>query len=248
MRILTRTLISLLLLPLASIAQRSMFYSSNMSSAGVTPVAVVCHAMAAGSGGSNPATTSACNTTGSSLLIISITDFSNDCSADSVSDSKGNTWTLIVHKQAAGVTDGCLYLAWDHGGSPLSVGSGHTFSVTGSYPALEVATFSNTQVSSTPLDQSNSSNSPATGTIQPGSITPTTNNQLVVTMCGSTIAGAFSIDGSYSITDQQQYDGLTRMGGALAYIVQTTAAATNPTWTSGISAGTVAIIASFKHN
>jgi len=76
----------------------------------------------------------------------------------------------------------------------------------------------------------------STSTLQPGSLTPLSNNKLLLTFvsCDSCTATSFSVNSGFSIIDQVPRDATQNgghVGGAWAYLVQGTAAAINPTWT-----------------
>ncbi len=197
-------------------------------------IALVDHTFALGGGAS-----SAINTTGATLLIAGTSLFSG---SPSMADSKSNSgWTPLTSYSTGVYVSTLLYVA-----NP-TVGSGHTFTLSGSFPALWVAAFSGVTLSS-PFDVENGS----TGTvaIQTGSVTPSQNNELVITVLTvATTTGAAAIDNGFTILDGAASDGGSYVGGALAYKVQTTAAAVNPTWSyPGITGDTrmTAGIATFK--
>lgn len=203
----------------------------------------------AGCTGSCTATTSGIDTTGATLLVAAVNEYFADPTLANMSDSNGNTWhhlTMLDDSATSGM-EFVIWYAYDHGGSALSVGSGHTFSYAGtSYAGLTVMAYSGTQTSSDPFDQQNKAGTAAGFTAQPGSITPTVDNELVVTYVQGLIAAdeTYSINSSYNKRQELFYNGNANMGGA--DIVQTTAGATNPTWTSDNSPRHLALIASFK--
>ena len=127
-----------------------------------------------------------------------------------------------------------------------AVSSSQTFHVdcdTG-YPLICVMAFSG--AASSPLDQSSNNKVDADGGIQPGSITPSENNCLVVTGCLEAQAGdEASVDSGFAADSVGSSPGLT-FGGGIAYLVQATAAAVNPTWTPVVPTYAAATIASFK--
>jgi hypothetical protein len=83
-------------------------------------------------------------------------------------------------------------------------------------------------------------------TIQPGSITPS-GSSLIITTVGVESTGTGSINLGFTITDQIGYAAGNNIGGASAYLIQTSGSVINPTWTmgSGVLAITAAI-AAFK--
>jgi hypothetical protein len=81
-----------------------------------------------------------------------------------------------------------------------------------------------------------------------GSVTPSAANELVVTAEGQGAAGGspFTINLGFTITDQKAQVGGQADGGGLAYLIQTTATAVNPTWTGVSNGNMVVTIATFK--
>lgn len=192
---------------------------------------------AAGSGDTNSVTTSSIDTTGATLLIVG--SVSGNSVSGSISDSKGNTWTPLTEYGSTGRSR-LFYCV-----NP-SVGSGHTFTntATAGNPSIFVLALSGTATSS-PFDVENGVSADTTGlTYQPGSVTPSQNNEVVVTLVGGRNSNPNTIDSGFTITDQVT----TAARGSLAYLVQTTASAVNPTWTaSGIGSNlNHPVIASFK--
>lgn len=189
--------------------------------------------------GVNGGTTGAIDTTGASFLVASVAWYSLG-TGPTVTDSKSNTWSSLTTYSAAGIANRLWYCI------PSSVGSGHTFTGTGSgsYSSMQVLAFSGQAVS--PFDVENGATVGST-TIQPGSITPSEDNELVVVGLAHENNGgsAVSIDGGFTAY-KSAYSGGTSEGGGIAYLIQTTAAAANPTWNIGSSAVMAATIACFK--
>jgi hypothetical protein len=193
-------------------------------------------------GGASGGTTGAINTTGASLLVALIS--SNNDADVTVSDSKGNTWVGLT-VQAIGAPHTRIYYVVNP-----TVGTGHTFTSSGSniYTAACFAAFSGVKTTS-PFDQENGQwgGGQDNSNARPGSITPSENNELIIAGFGLAGPETLTIGGGYSITDQLAYSGGVNYGGAMAYLVQTTATATNQLW-GGIGS-TVAggvVVASFK--
>lgn len=205
----------------------------------------------AGCTGSCTATTAGMNTTGSTLCVAVANEFSTDPAGATMSDSNGNSWHhLTTRNNINNGMEMVIWYAWDHGGTPLSVGAGQTFSLVGtSYPGISVSCYTGTQVSSDPFDVQNGAITSSGTTIQPGSITPSVDNEVVVTGSDELVANitSWSINSSYAIRSQFEYNG--NINANVADITQGTAGATNPTWTSSnASASHTAVIASFKSN
>jgi hypothetical protein len=206
-------------------------YISPAPSMAIPPAipALIAHVAISGSG-----TTSAIDTTGANFCVANVTDFMN---APTPSDSGGGLW-LSLNLQSGSAGEQLWYT------KNAAQGPGHTFTVTTISGSMQVACFSN--VAAVPLDQQNG-NSVTGGSVQFGSITPTSNGQLLISGVGQNNVGASigGVDSGYAITDITQP--ILIIGGALAYLVETTAAAQNPTWTvmTG-SAGWSGTNASFK--
>jgi hypothetical protein len=184
-------------------------------------------------------TTPGIDTSGADLLVLWVSG-QYQLSA-TPTDSKGNTWTALTEEVVVGGERGIFYYAKN-----ATVGSGHTFSVsqTSKLPSLCVAAFSGGHLT-TPADQESGADTFGS-TLAPGSITPTENDELVVTGISFNVAGTFTIGSSFTITNQEDKTA-ANLGGAMAYIIQTSAAAVNPTWTHNPGGSSMAArIASFK--
>jgi hypothetical protein len=191
-------------------------------------------------GTQNTVTTAAIDTTGANLLVIAVTF--DTTATQTISDSKGNTWNALT--RTTNTSSGAV-LYWS---TPTSVGSSHTFSNTGTsnFSSICVMAFSGA-AASTPFDQENGATNSST-TLQPGSITPSQNNEIVVTGFGFNQAGTpVSINSSFTQpTAAIEFSSGAHYGLGMAYIIQTTATAVNPTWTRTNTQTNAARIASFK--
>lgn len=190
----------------------------------------------------NTIVTAGIDTTGANLLLAWVANETGFGGA-ALTDSKGNTWTATTTITES-PEEGILYYS-----IPSSVGAAHTFTATatGARPSIAVSAFSGS--SAQPLDQQASNSSAAAGTtLTTGSITPTEAHELVAA-CYATRSqsGTLSIDGGFTIGSQTDGDGANNQSIGIAYLIQTAAAAANPTWTSTNSVGVkIAKIASFK--
>jgi len=202
--------------------------------------ALLTHAIAS-SADSLGVTTGAIDTSGASLLVVSLASHSG-ASENTLSDSKSNTWIPLTDP------GGVIRLRLFYATNP-TVGSGHTFTasdVVSSFPAVAVASFSGANTSS-PFDVENGASGLSFTTLQPGSITPTEDNELVISaLTHQQLSDPVGIDGGFTITDQVQLVGGLAFGLAFAYLIQTSAAAANPTWSINDAANGSAVIASFK--
>ncbi len=189
-----------------------------------------------GSGGGESA---GIDTTGATLLAIHGSSFS---SITGVSDSKGNTWVPLTEQNQAGSRFSRLWYAENP-----TVGAGHTFTVAGSliFSYMVAASFSGVATSS-PFDVENGDDVAGVSAIQPGSVTPSEDDELFVTgMCSASGNGTPAIDSSFSVIASQIFVGGTSMAGGMAYKVQTSAGAENPTWSWVDANNAAAIIAVF---
>ena len=189
--------------------------------------------------GAGPVTTGSIDTTGADFIVIGLAV--DDGYNDTPTDSKSNTWTQVANTYTnTNVRVRMWYSV------PTSVGSAHTFTAPSSpIGTIFVVAFSGV-AQTTPEDQISGANAFAS-TLKPGSITPTEDNELIVSIFGINSAGApMSIDAGFTETDEQEFDSGVSYGGAAAYLVQTTAAAADPTWTRTNTNGMAAIQVSFK--
>lgn len=176
-----------------------------------------------GSGTQNANTTGSINTTGANLIVISVAYQAG--ATPSISDSKGNTWTPLT-QTSSGSTACRMYYCFNP-----TVGTGHTFSNGGSgnYSSMFVEAFQ----SDTGWDTVGSQNGAAAtaGDLATGSVTPPVDGCLLVTgaACNQSCT-PMSINNSFNKTDEINFSSGNRYGGAMAYLVQSTAGAINPTW------------------
>ena len=193
-------------------------------------------------GNGTTVTTDAVDSTGATLGVAVATYYEEGASF-AITDSKGNTWTPLTVKSfnGSGTYNARIYYCIN----PI-VGSGHTVTLVATLPNLNVAFFSG----DTPeFDSESGANGGAGGftTLQPGSITPDGDNQLFIT--GVTFnqdMSTASINSSFTKTTQAENTAGDILG-SLAYKIQTSASAENPTWTisAGGNAG-AAVMATFK--
>lgn len=184
----------------------------------------------------------AIDTTGVNLLVVVLMD-SDGTSV--ITDNKGNSPYATAVGQLGGFASNFNTIFYFK--SP-SVGTGHTFTVTGTAksPSIAMAGFSGVDTTS-PLDQHTSASSNFGSSAQPGSITPGSANQLVVSgVTYQDTGNTLSIDLSFIIADQLVQQNSAHLGGGLAYIIQTTATAVNPTWSEAVGNIVSVTIASFK--
>ena len=187
----------------------------------------------------NTATTSGVDTTGANFLIIAHGDY--DARATE-SDSKGNAYTDLTAQNNTGNRGSQLHYCENP-----TVGSGHTATATSStgYPSIQFGAFSGVATSSA-FDQQNGATSAGTpASFQPGSVTPSEDNELVVSCVCTSVASAWTASG-YTAIATYAPAGANSVGLAAGYQIQTTATATNPMWSGSSSSNISANIATFK--
>lgn len=199
------------------------------------------HTSAESPGGAD-VTTGSIDTTGADFLVISLASFT--ATAVTVSDSKGNSWTPLTIRTGNAVDVRIYYSI------PTSVGSGHTFTVTGSaFQSLSVAAFSGSAQSSV-FEAESGVGSASASTLQPGSLTPSADNYLIITGQGGNSQGhAGTTDSPFTSNTDSLVDhaaGSNGFGTGIAWDIQTTATARNPTWDWGATSYAAVTMAVFK--
>lgn len=191
--------------------------------------------------GLNGATTGAVDTTGANLLVVSGGWFNGVTPDPTFTDSKGNTWTALTKQTDAGLSGRMWWC------SPTSVGSGHTFDMAGSTLAISFYIQAWSGAAASPYDGENGASANATAVIQTGSLTPSQANDLIVSSFVPSVAGTYTVDSGFTISDTIQFNSGVNEGGAQAYLIQGAASAVNPQWASGgAGASITASIAAFK--
>jgi hypothetical protein len=191
--------------------------------------------------GANGGTSSPKDLSAADFVVAIVVSYTGAAAAGFNDNSSGtNTFTPMTARTAGNIR---IQLHYCQG----FVGNGsHTFSTTGtgSYSNAHVIAFSGGATSGGP-DQSN--NGTTTGsTIQPGSVDPSPEDNELVIVGASGCVPPSSISSPYTITTEDANGG-SGFAGGIAYAIQTTATATNPTWTTGDASGSgVAVIATFK--
>ncbi len=195
------------------------------------------------------ATTGGINTTTANFCVATVLEFLADPSSGTMSDSLSNTWHHLttLNDTAHSSTESVFWYTYNNG-SAFNAGSSQTFSFTGtSYPTMIVSCYSGVLTTSDPFDQQNGLASQSTNTFQSGSITPTLNNELLITSAGDFSgngAGIYTVNSGFTKTGNDQNNNSLIL--YQAYFTQSPAAAINPTWIAGSIGAHIAIIASFK--
>lgn len=187
-------------------------------------------------------TTGAYDTTGATLLVLVLSDFF-PVTLSAITDNKSNGWTALTSSGV--VANGRVTIFYS---VPVSVGTGHTFTATRigtntSFPSIAVMAFSG--ASATPADLESGATAAAATSVQPGSITPSADNALVIAGVTFDVTNTIAVDSDF--LGLLQVDHLTNQhfGVAMAYKIQTTAAAVNPTFSWASAADAASRQASF---
>lgn len=176
-------------------------------------------------------TTDAIDTTGANLIVCSVAFFG---SFTSFTDSQSNTWTQVREETYFGTATNRMYYT-----AAPSTSASHTFTLSAGSPRTACASFSGAHAS--PADLNTGNLLVPSQTIQAGSLDPSEDNCVIVSALYYESGGAVSIDSGFTgITPLNQFVGI-------AYKIQTTHSAENPTWTATVSQSIIASInASFK--
>lgn len=182
------------------------------------------------------------DSTGADLIVVTV-GFSNNATMTMV-DSKGNTpVALTKYFSSLNATSQIWYIT----NLGANVGSGHqlTLSGGGTAVAATVRVYSGAHFTA-PFTAENGSGATGGTTIRPGSITPPDNNSVVVTGYVGLLTGTpETVDSSF--INLVAVSGTPNWAVASADLIQTTAAAVNPTWsTNSIAVQQACSIASFK--
>ncbi len=197
------------------------------------------------SGGSG-CTTGMVNASGAnfSVCTVSATSVYSPVDAD-VTDSNMNSYVHLT--QTNSIVVGVVIFYSEN----ATMTNGMTFSfagTTGGYPVLVCMAFSGVKTSSAFNKESAGGSQASSTTVQPGSSTPDNGNALVITgWAGDGAATTLTVNGGFAALSAginfEDYG--TSYAGAGSYLIQTTATAANPTWTSGGTLGPAAVLAVF---
>lgn len=221
-------LLSLLLLVASTLLPQSIIVKHRSA----TPIALVNNATCFYTTGTQTTcTTPAVNMTGATLLTMSVSSFGSQNNGVP-SDSSNNIWygpLFVCNGACTGSTSAAkLYYAPN-----ATVSASQTFTYTRSptdFSSVAVEGFSNVSMTA-PAAQFSSFGSATTATsVQPGSITPATNGQVVVSnLFAPSSTVSIAVDSGFTITNSNV--NISNMTGyGMAYLVQGVAAAVNPTW------------------
>ncbi len=203
-------------------------------------------------GAAYPTGTTGVDLTGADLLVVGVAEYQSATSTSLLDDSNGyhfnNTFIPLTAYHDATI----CRVTWSYVLGP-NVTSGtvspYELAITsnGSFITYCVMGFAGVKASGA-FDQETGNSATSGTSISTGSVTPSEDNCLVITaLCVNDNVDTASIS-SYTQPSGSpiQGSGGNWLGGAFAYHIQTTATATNPTWTWGTSGQNAATVAVFK--
>lgn len=186
----------------------------------------------------------AIDTTGANLIVIGVV--LSQSSTATIEDNKSNTYTALTLTENSGIRTRLYYAL-----NP-TVGAGHTFTVQGDadFPGIWVHAYSGVATSDAfDVEDGNTDGGGTTVNAGATGVTPTTDGQLIVTVIGldSNLDTTYSIGSSFTIEGGQFREGGNNWGGAMAYLIQSSAGAINPQWSADGAWGVACTrIATFK--
>lgn len=190
-------------------------------------------------GGANSAVIGPITTTGN-FAIVSVSVATTITA--SVADTNGNTYTPLT-RQVQG-PDGQMFYSKNY------ASGSNTVTVTASgvgFVGACLVTFSGLTTSA-PFDQESGTTATPVTTIQPGALTPSAANSLIVTSLTHASSLLVSIGGSatFTMAGSIALSAGTNYANDVAYLIQTTAASVNPLWTVDSADQLAAEMAVFK--
>lgn len=163
------------------------------------------------------------DSTGAKLLVVSGSSINSGLT---LTDNKSNSWLSLISFTAAShwlYMWACL--------SPQSVGTGHSFTMGGTYSNIHVAAFD--------TDCGAELFTGAYGAT-PGSIASFAQPRLFLTNMSYDTSDTPTIDSGFTVSTYRPYGGGVNLGGALGYKSQSSAGAEDPTWSVGRATGLAA--------
>lgn len=185
---------------------------------------------------------SASFTSSGDLIIVNSASY-EPLGAVTVTDNKGNTYTPLTGVSVSGVAYNLMHFCLN----PV-VGSGHVITLNctnGAAPSGQFEVWDSAAESSV-LDGEDGA-SASSSAVQPGPITPSVANCLVVTgLTFDVPVASIGIDSGFTKHDEEDHVAFQHFGTAMAYKVQTSATAEDPTWVTFTATTMISSIAVFK--
>jgi hypothetical protein len=193
-------------------------------------------------------TATAIDTTGADTCFAGVSRLTGD-TVTLTDPPKSNTWTLI-RTQADSGGGGLVSTDLYRTNTPATVGTGHTFTLSGgTFAAVAVTCFAGGATSAIDDQENSTGGGGGATTISTGSITPGVPDTIVITsIVSSDGTDMSSINGGFTLPAAAHVSSTgSNFSAGLAFLVQTTATAANPQWTlNGGATYIAATIASFK--
>lgn len=220
--------------------QQTLF--SSVATAGSSPFTFIGSVSVGAAAGGDDITSGPLDTTGAKLLVVILESY-NSSTEPVITDNASNTYvTTLTARDSAQARIHIVYKILP------TTNAAHTFTSTGtdSFSSFTVLAFGGP--SAVTVDVQNGHASGSGTTEQPGSITPSVDNCVLITaMCidvlqiaAPTINLSFNQNGFVNVAAGAHF------GEVAAYQIQTTATARNPTWTLDITSTCSSAIVSFK--
>lgn len=201
----------------------------------------------AGSGDTSTVTTGTLNVPTADLITVEIVEYQVQGTTVVLSDSQTNTYTQCgsTFEVSGGVK---IRLFYTQGAGIAS----SSFTVTGTgntvYPGFFVQAWTGSAASPCDTTAISGGTTASATTLQPNSsITPAQANSLIIT---AVVVGAvrdFTINGGFTEQDELAFSSESYYGGSMAFLIQTTATAAQPTWdNNGAATEMATVIGTFK--
>lgn len=182
------------------------------------------------------------DTSGADLIVITCGYQRNVLNADpTISDNKGNTYTPLPAGHVGDNKGIRVFYKFNP-----TVGTNHIVSAAAvlyaNFAVVHVLAFSGAH--SSPFDQQAGDGAASGTSVSPtgvsGPLTPSQHRCLLITSIADSFTNARSFDdGNFSVLDQIANAPGTHFGGAVAYSIQPTAVAVDPTWSSSPDSGSL---------
>jgi hypothetical protein len=224
---------------------KAVLWGEQHTSPVIPPDTVPIAFISAGANAGGSSSTVTIDTTGANFLIAAVTYF-NAATGLTLTDTKGNTWVPLTPRSTGGGAAGLVQFYYCLNPT-VGAGHGFTWAGTSAFGSIAVAAYSHVKLASA-FDAENGAANASVTTQQTGSVTPSENNELLVSGLLKFTFSTPTIDSGFTVRAYASGGG-SNFDVAIADRIQTTAAAVNATWSSNSSAERMgAVLASFKHN
>lgn len=187
------------------------------------------------------------NTTGANFLACTIADY-NANSPSTITESRASSaptgYTTVVSVTLVQMRI-AYWVNYTSAGNPTTF----TTNGTGTYVALACIAMAGVDTSGSAFEAQSAGGTATAATVQPGSLTPAVDNELLVTGMGTNVDTSATINGGYGVNGGNPVTGGSSPGtsftASIAYLIQTSKTAANPTWTGSDTSGRAARQATF---